>query len=100
MTHYINWMQKNQVQAADTLQTQGNPADDYESPADGVASGVAPEGALYACIWGTAVFKVTATNLKDPSGLGSTKEVVWPANIPLEIINIQPGKTTITMTAI
>lgn len=91
-------MQKNQTEAAETLQTQGNVADDYETPANGVASGVAPEAAQYATVWGTANFKLTATNLIDASGLASTKEIAWPANIPLEIINVRPGLTTITMT--
>ena len=98
MTNYINWMQKNQVEAADTLQTQGNVADDYESPSTGVASGVAPEASQYATVWATVPFKLTATNLIDKSNLASTKEIAWPANTPLEVINIQPGKTTITMT--
>ena len=101
MAHYINWFQGNQITSAgDALQTQGNPADDYESPADGVASGVAPLYTRYASVWSTAAFKVTATSINDENGVASTKEVAYPANIPVEIINITPGYTTITITAL
>lgn len=99
MTNYINWMQANQIQASgDTLPIQGNPSGDTESPATSVASGVAPLYTNYASIWATVPFKVSATNLTDSNGVASTLESAYPANTVVEIPNVTPSKTTITMT--
>ena len=98
MTNYINWMQMNQVIRGDAIQTNGNPAGNYESPASGVASNVAPEGVAYAQVKADVAYKVSATNLDDTSGLGSGVETAHLAGEIFEIINVTPGKTTITMT--
>ena len=100
MTNYINWMQMNQVVRSDVIPTNGNAAGNHETTASGVASGVAPEGAQYALVWSDAASgsTVSATNLQDSSGLGSGKTVAIPSKAVLEVVNITPGQTQITMT--
>lgn len=96
MTNYVNWMQYSQQIKGDVLQTQGNPVANHESPATGVASGAAPQGAQYAYVWADVATQVQATNLN--TNLGSGLTVTIPANTILEIPNIKVGETTIEMT--
>lgn len=101
MTNYINWMQNNQPIAGDKLPMQGNPVEDHESPATGIASGVAPQGAQYAMVWADVNVTVEAANLNSSAtgtALADGKTVALPANTPMEVPNIEPLKTTITMT--
>lgn len=102
MTNYINWMKSNQTsQSGTALQTQGNPAASTESPATTVASGVAPAGANYAMVWATVAVTVSASTLRSPKDSDPDDNaftITIPANVALEIPNVIPSKTTITMT--
>lgn len=104
MTNYVNWLKTNQVsQSGSTIQTQGNPVSNDESPATGVASGVAPDGANYAMCWADVGTRIEASPLYDKvtnqEDTGSFT-IATPANTPIEIVNVIPGKTVITMTDI
>ena len=96
MTNYINWVQLSQPIKGDAIQGEGNAVADYESPASGVASGTAPSTAHYATVWSTTNCKVEVTNLKEPAI--SNVEYALPANTPLQVFNVTPNTTTITLT--
>lgn len=98
MTNYVNWMQMNQPIKGDVLPMEGNPVSDTESPATGVASGLAPQGAQYASVWATGVTQVQANNLKDVIDGYQNKIFTLPANTILNIPNVEAGVTTIEMT--
>lgn len=97
MAGYINWMQMNQPIKGDLVQIQGNPASDHEVTTSGVASSTAPEGAAYASVWSTVAATIEATNLIDGSG---SYTIAIPASVLVEIPNIKPNETTITITDI
>ena len=84
---------------------EGNPVADYESVASTASSNAAPEGAAYASVW-CDVASVVEGDVISPKGakageaIYSAKEIAVPANIPVQIPNIIPGVTTITVTDI
>jgi len=101
MANFINWLKTSQIsKSGSPLQMQGNPASSDESPASGVASGLAPAGANYAMVWAAAETKVKVDILKDEKGQDVTSafEIAIPANTLLEIPNIIAGRSKITMT--
>lgn len=104
MTNYVNWLKTSQMsKSGTTLQTQGNPVANSESPATGVASGAAPEGANYAMVWADVATRVQASPIRVQSEAGpdtGNYTVALPANTILEIPNIIPGETTVEMTDI
>lgn len=104
MTNFINWLQESQPIKGDVLPGQGNAVADYESPASGVASGVAPEGAQYAMVWTDNVNGsiVEASNLttERTGGFSDGKKIAIPTQFILEVFNVTPKKTQITMTDI
>lgn len=104
MTNHINWLKSNQAsQSGTTLQTQGNPTANDESPATTVASGLAPAGSNYAMVWADVATQVEASPLRNTvngqDDVGSFT-IAIPANVLLEIPNIIGSRTTITMTDI
>jgi hypothetical protein len=101
MANYITWMNLNMPAGKDgVLPMQGNPVAATVTPASGVASAVAPEGAQYAVVWADVPSAVSASVLKGVNGdnLGDGKAITIPANTMIEIPNVIVGKTTITMT--
>lgn len=103
MVNHINWSKNNQIIRGDALQTQGNPSGAPERPASGVASGLAPAGTNTAPVWADVATSVVASPLADGGSgdvITNTFAFEMPANTFYEVINILPGKTTITMTDI
>lgn len=98
MAIYVNWMQLNQPIRGDAMQMEGNAASNHVVATTGVATSAAPNNCSYASVWSDDPFTVSATNLSVPVGSGYT--TAWPANCPMQIPHIQPGKTTLTITTI
>ena len=67
MANYVTWVQLNQPIKGDLVQMQGNPVADTVSPASGVATDVAPDGAQYAVVWADVATQVQANGLSDIS---------------------------------
>ena len=105
MTGYVNWMALTQPIKGDVVAMEGNTVSDAVTVASAGTSAVAPEGAQYASVWCDAASTIEA-NIIDPKGnpAGATiynaKEYKVPANYVVQIPNIIPGVTTITVTDI
>jgi len=102
MVNHVNWLQLNQPIKGDFVQGHGNPASNTETPATGVASGLAPTGSNYAMVWATVDATVAVDTIYDSQKQAVTNgfTVALPANQTFEVFNIVPGTTTITMTDI
>ena len=105
MANRINWHQMNQPIRGDVLQMQGNPSANHVTPASGVASIAAPAGTNYASVWSSNALGSLVS--ADILSVGSSGEditsgftIAIPADTILEIPNILPSKTKITMTDI
>lgn len=101
MTGYINWFALTQPIKGDVLNMEGNAVADYETVTSTNTSNAAPEGAQYASIVCSVDSTVEATNIGrngQAETILSDKEQFAPAGVPLQIPNVIPGKTTITVT--
>ena len=89
----------------DALQTEGNAVADAETVASAGTSAACPEGTQYVSVWCDVASTVEA-NVISVSGASAgdtiynAKEYKIPANIPVQIPNVVPGVTTITVTDI
>lgn len=105
MTGYINWMALTQPIKGDVLPMEGNPVADAETVASTGTSNAAPEGAQYASVWCDVASTVEVNIISrsptgEPETIHSAKEMKIPANVPVQIPNIVPGSSTITVTDI
>jgi len=91
MTCYVNWMTDNQPNP----NTEGNPAQDYDTGASPLTASADGDGAEYATVWSDTAFKVSATGLQRDNWDG--KEAAYPAGYVVQIPNIT-AKTVITVT--
>jgi len=99
MVGYVNWMQKSQPIKGDLLPIEGNPVSNHTVTASGVATSAAPQGTQYVSLWSDAAATVSASALADVT-LGEGLTFALPANYVMQIPNIIPGETTITITDI
>lgn len=105
MTGYINWMAFTQPIKGDVVTIEGNAVSDAVTVTTGNTSAAAPQGAQYASVWCTVASTIEANIIStknNPAGetIYNAKEYKVPANIPVQIPNIVPGVTTITVTDI
>lgn len=97
MTGYINWMQLNAPIRGDAMQMEGNPVSDHSVVAS-AGTATAPEGAVYASVWCTVAATIKATNLKDAKA--QNKTYAAPAGTVIQVPNLTPGQSVITITDI
>lgn len=106
MTGYINWMAFTQKTKDGFIPTEGNAVADAVTVASAGTSAPAPEGAQYASIWcdvdSTIEANIISTKTGQPQGetIYNAKEFKVPAGVMVQIPNVVPGVTTITVTDI